>query len=222
MMLRGILPGLDLTDEQIEAIKQVHEANKEAMQAAQKAVGEAAKALHEAVLAGNEAKIRAAATNLGNAIGQCGLLRAATMASIKAVLTAEQQAKLEQLQSQMGQRFPRFGQEMQGPGLPEPPMMRFGHRRGAGPGVWQGPRPIEPPRGRGMGFGLNLDRLFELKDTNKDGKLTKEELQAGLGRCPLAVQEVFDKIDTDGDGALSVEELEKFKEQIGDRPGRPW
>ena len=223
MMLRGILPGLDLTDEQIEAIKQIHEANKEAMQAAQKAVGEAAKALHEAVLAGNEAKIRAAATNLGNAIGQCAVLRAATMASIKAALTAEQQAKLEQLQSQMGQRFPRFGQEMQGPGLPEPPMMRFGHRRGAGPGAWQGPRPGGlQPHGPGLGLGMNIDRLFEFKDTNKDGKLTKEELQAGLGRCPLAVQEVFDKIDTDGDGALSVEELEKFKEQIGDRPGRPW
>ncbi len=222
MMLRWILQGLDLTDEQIEAIKQVHETNKEAMQAAQKAVGEGAKALHEAVLQGNEADIRAAATNLGNAIGQCALLRAATMASIKAVLTAEQQAKLEQLQSRMKQHVLGPGQQMQDPDLPGF-LLGFGHRRGAGPGAWQGPRPGGLwPHGPGPGWGLDIDRLFELKDTNKDGKLTLEELQAGGLSCNLAAQEIFNKIDTDGDGALSVKELEKFKEQIGNRPGRPW
>jgi Spy/CpxP family protein refolding chaperone len=224
MMLRGILPGLDLTDEQIEAIKQVHETNQEAMQAGQKAVAEATKALHDAVLQNNEADIRAAATNLGSAIGQCALLRAATMASIKAVLTPEQQAKLEQLQSRMKQHVLGPGQPMQGLGLPGP-FPGFRHQRGAGMGTWQGPGPMGlPHRGGGPGWGLDIDRLFQLRDTDKDGKLTLEELQAGGISCNLATKEVFDKIDTGKDGALSVEELEAFKEQLPARLGlgRPW
>ncbi len=214
---------LDLAAEQIEAIKQVHETNKEAMQAAQKAVAEATKALHEAVLAGNEADIQAAATNLGSAIGQSALLRAATMASIKAVLTAEQQAKLEQLQTRIRQRAWDLGQEMPGLGLAGPSLGLRHQRRGAGLGAWRGPHAAGLwPYGPGRVWGLGIDRLFELRDADQDGKLTLEELQAGPGRCPLAVQEVFDKIDTDADGALSVEELEAFKEQLPARLGRPW
>ncbi len=221
MMPRGILPGLDLTDEQIEAIKRIHDTNQEAMQAAQKAVAEATKALHEAVLAGNEADIQAAATDLGNAVGQCALLRAAIMASIKAVLTPEQQAKLEQLQSRMRQRVQGFGYEVQDPGLAGP-LMGLGHRRGPRRGVWPSLQPMGfQRRGRGPGWGLDIDRLFELRDTNQDGKLTLEELQAGGISCNLATEEVFGKVDTDGDGTLSVEELEKFKEQLPARLGRP-
>jgi len=216
------LPWLDLTDEQIEAIRQIHETNREAMQAAQEAVAEATKALHEAVLQNNEADIQAAATNLGSAIGQGALLRAATMASIKAVLTPEQQTELEQLQSRRRQRVGDSAQEMQRLGLPGA-YLGFRHQRGAGPGAWPGFLPMgSQRRGRGPGWGLDIDRLFELRDTDQDGKLTLEELQAGGISCNLATEEVFSKIDTDGDGALSVEELEKFKAQLPARLGRPW
>lgn len=218
----GALPGLDLTDEQIEAIRQIHETNREAMQAAQEAVAEATKALHEAVLQNNEADIQAAATNLGSAIGQGALLRAATMTSIKAVLTPEQQTELEQLQSRRRQRVGDSAREMQGLGLPGA-YLGFRHQRGAGPGAWPGFLPMgSQRRGRGPGWGLDIDRLFELRDTDQDGKLTLEELQAGGISCNLATEEVFGKIDTDGDGALSIEELEKFKAQLPARLGRPW
>lgn len=96
-VLRLILRTLDLTDEQRELIKAILEAAKPDMEAAREAVAEASATLNEAVVQGaDEDTILAAASALGDAIGAQAVLRAQTIASIKAVLTEEQLAQLDE------------------------------------------------------------------------------------------------------------------------------
>jgi Spy/CpxP family protein refolding chaperone len=205
MMLGRILHRLDLTDEQSEQIKAIQEASKEKTKDAGKAIAEAAKALHEAASQEvNEAGIRAAATAVGNALGDRAVLRATTMASIKKVLTAEQLEKLEELRAKMKERAGRFRKRMGDPKSCD----GFSRRRGRG---------SRPRRG------LNVEKLFETKDTNKDGKLTKEELQAGDDKeRPRRFEWLLEKADADGDGALTAEELEAHKGKMRDwHPRQP-
>ena len=202
MILRFILRQLDLTDEQREQIKGILEANQEGLETARKAVRDATKSLHEAVIKGaGEADIRAAATALGTAIGNEAVLRSAMMTSVKQVLTPEQLAELGKIKGRA---------QMLHLGLEDPDFAG-----GFGP-IPHAPWPM-PRLGRGLG--MDIDRIFENRDTNKDGKLTKEELQAtNRPQCPL--EKVFDKIDTNKDGALTPDELEAFTDQIKDRPRR--
>jgi Spy/CpxP family protein refolding chaperone len=208
MMLERILHKLDLTDEQAEQVKTIREGNKEKMKAARKAVAEATKALHETTFQdANEATIRAAATVLGKALGDKAVLQATRIASIKKVLTGEQLMKLKESRAEMKEWAGQFRERMRDPKS----CNRFWQRRG----------PKSRPRRR-----LNIEKLFETKDTNKDEKLTKEELQAGdKEERPRRLARFFDKADTDEDGALTTEELKAFKEKMKDRPrwrrGRP-
>lgn len=211
MMFKRILRRLDPNDKQTEQIKAIREANKEKLEAAKKAIAEARKALHEAVIEGaNEATVRAAATTLGNALGDQAVLKASTMASIKKILTEEQLAKLKEIRAKMKERAEKFREKMEDP---EFRGKKFRHHRGP----WH-------KRGddrRGHTRGLKIDRLFETKDTNQDGKLTKEEFRAGEGQeRSFRGKRVFEKADTDGDGALTVAELKAFKEKMKDRPRR--
>jgi Spy/CpxP family protein refolding chaperone len=94
---RGLLHDLNLTEEQREQIKAIHEKYQPQLEAARKTVREAVKALRDAVRANpvNEGAIRAAATQVGNAVGDLAIIRANQHAEIRAVLTAEQQAKFD-------------------------------------------------------------------------------------------------------------------------------
>lgn len=199
MMLGRILRKLDLTDEQNEQIKAIREANREKTKDAREAVAEATKALHETAFQdANEAAIRAAATVLGNALGDRAVLRATTMASIKKVLTAEQLEKLAQSRAKMKERAGKFRERMRDPESCD----RFSRRRRRG---------SRPRRG------LNVEKLFEAKDANKDGKLTKEELQAGGDKeRPGRFEWLLEKADADGDGVLTAEEVEAHKEKMND------
>jgi Spy/CpxP family protein refolding chaperone len=203
MMLGRILRKLDLTDEQNEQIKAIREADREKTKDAREAVAETTKALHEAAFQdANEATIRAAATALGNALGDKAVLRATTMASIKKVLTAEQLEKLAQSRAKMKERVGQFRKGMRDPES----CNRFS--RGGGPRS-------RPRRG------LNVEKLFETRDADKDGKLTKEELQAGGDKeRPRRFEWLLEKADVDGDGALTVEELEAHKGKMRDRHPR--
>ena len=160
-----ILRQLDLTDEQVEAIKEVLEANKEKGEAARKNIAEATKDVHEAVAKGDEAGIREAATNLGKAIGNGAVLRTATMASVKKVLTDEQREELEELTAKLKERAGKLPQGIEGLGLGRR-FQRFGQRgsfrgqgmglgRGLGLGAGRGPG-MGAGRGYGMGAGRGL------------------------------------------------------------------
>ena len=71
------------------------------------------------------------------------------------------------------------------------------------------------PRG-GQGQRPNATELISKMDTNKDGKLSKDEVKGPLS-------EHFSKVDSDKDGFITKEELEKGQNQNGQRPqgGRP-
>ncbi|NIJ46421.1 Ca2+-binding EF-hand superfamily protein [Wenyingzhuangia heitensis] len=60
------------------------------------------------------------------------------------------------------------------------------------------------------------EKMFKKFDTNKDGKITKEELEG------KKIANRFDKIDKDGNGAISLEELtnsiNKQGKGNGDKP----
>ena len=67
---------------------------------------------------------------------------------------------------------------------------------------------------RKKGGPLSVDELFAKMDANKDGKLSKEEVQGPLKKD-------FSKVDTNEDGFLSREEIEAApKPKKGQRPPR--
>lgn len=86
---------LDLTDEQIEQFKALKGSVREEL----KAVHQAKKALFEAVMAEevNEVTIRSKAAELGEVVGDAAVKVANTIKEAKAILTPEQQEKLEEL-----------------------------------------------------------------------------------------------------------------------------
>ena len=152
MMLRRMIRRLDLTDDQTKQVKTIVKNNKEAAEAAEKAIGQARKLVHQAVVKGaGEAEVRAAAASLGTAITDQAVNKAATMASIRAILTEEQLKELGELGVGRKGRGGRFGRGMgrgRGPGG-----MR-GYGRGQRGGWQKGGR-----RGQGRGDGYcPLDR----------------------------------------------------------------
>jgi len=154
MLLLRILQRLDLTDEQNEKIKAIHNANKEKIEAAQKAITEATKALHEAVAEGaDEATIRAAGTKLGNAVSEQAILGATTITSIKEVLTDEQLKELKEFQEKMKDRIGKFRESMEDPAF-------LGRLRQRGATGWMGPYQGRGLRRQPMGR-PNIERPFE-------------------------------------------------------------
>ena len=96
---------LELTEEQRTEIKGIFEDSKEDREALRAAIQEAMKALHEATQDGTEAEIIAAGKALGDAHTNQALQKAATMKSVKAVLTDEQIAQLGEVKAEMKERM---------------------------------------------------------------------------------------------------------------------
>ncbi|MDH4202275.1 MAG: Spy/CpxP family protein refolding chaperone [Phycisphaerae bacterium] len=96
---------LGLTEEQKTAIKEIADANKEKAAEAGKAVREAIQGLNKAANEGEKADIEAAGKAVGDAFTKQALQRAATTKAVKGVLTEEQQAKLEELKTEMKDRM---------------------------------------------------------------------------------------------------------------------
>lgn len=58
-----------------------------------------------------------------------------------------------------------------------------------------------------------LDRMFERRDANADGKLSPEEMAPDADRVAAR----FEKIDADGSGGISKAEFEEMKGRFGKR-----
>jgi Spy/CpxP family protein refolding chaperone len=167
-IVRG-LRWLNLTEEQREQIRAILEEAEDVSEANREIVADATEALHTAVIEGSDEKaIREAATNLGNALGDQAVQRASIIASIKEVLTDEQ---LEQLQEMKDQELHE--------GLGRPRTWGGAFHRGCGPGA-PGIGFGRPGKGCniGPGAGLRIDWLIEKIDTDGDGTLTAEEIEA--------------------------------------------
>ncbi|MEQ1826962.1 MAG: hypothetical protein ABL921_13490 [Pirellula sp.] len=83
------------------------------------------------------------------------------------------------------------------------------------PGMMAGPGPNGPggPGGvMGAPTAAMMVKMFEQRDSNKDGKLTGDEI-------PDRMRERISMIDKDGDGAISKSELDRAGNMLGDRPG---
>jgi Spy/CpxP family protein refolding chaperone len=105
-MLTGRLgERLNLTDEQKQQIKAILEANEENIDVSRNAVREAMMALNEAAEGGVEAEIIAAGKAVGDAFTEQALQRANIAKQVKAVLTEEQLAQLDEIKAQMKERM---------------------------------------------------------------------------------------------------------------------
>src|SRR5437016_5712150 len=80
-----------------------------------------------------------------------------------------------------------------------------------------GDEPKQPPQ-------RDPEEIFKLGDTNKDGKLSKDEFKKLVGNRPRfkdnpeIIDRVFDRLDTNKDGFLSLEEFKKFGTLGGNQP----
>jgi Ca2+-binding EF-hand superfamily protein/mono/diheme cytochrome c family protein len=94
---------------------------------------------------------------------------------------------------------------------------------GAKPGE---PNPLSPRNrirgavrnafGRGETSGPNLgDGLFQQLDSDGDGNVSRDEVQAKFANNPAASTTIFDRLDTDKNGQLSRQEFRKLSEILG-------
>ena len=108
---------LDLTDAQKEQLKAIVKSHKAEIMAAIKPVIEKRRALNDAILAEttDEKAIRAAADDLGHAIGDLSVLAARIKQEAAVVLTADQKQKLsdfrQQVEKSIDQMMDKIGSE---------------------------------------------------------------------------------------------------------------
>jgi hypothetical protein len=212
---------LGLTDEQAAQLQQLRTPQQENMKTAQETIQEKRKALEEAVQSGaDEQAIRAAAVELGTALGDAAVLRAEHAAEVKKILTPEQIEKLQQFK----EAHKGWQHKMGGPGA-------WGRSEGKGfmeagkPGCpmnAEGPRGPRGPRRqwgpRGHWGPPDPNQIIKMKDTNGDGKLSLEEFTTTKMPTPA---EMFEKADTNGDGFLTAEELKESMSKFKGPRGEP-
>jgi len=157
-MLRRMIYRLDLTDDQIEHVKTIVKNNRETAEAAEKAVEQARNLVHKAVIKGaGETEVTAAVASLGTALTSRAVNKAATMASVRAILTEQQLKELDELGIERKGARGRFQRGM-GPGRGRGGFRGRGQRgrwqkggREYGRGDFGGRRWYEGGRGYGRG-----------------------------------------------------------------------
>ena len=157
---------LNLTDEQIKQIRGIYDRAKADANSVEQAVATATIGLHEAIASGAaEAQIRAAATTLGAALGNQAVFHAKMLTTVKAVLTDEQRKELDKIPGKMS----TLQHNAQGPNP-------------AGAAGQGGAVPHSGSIAPASGGSMTLDQMFKDADTNKDGALTLDELNAFQGK----------------------------------------
>lgn len=85
------------------------------------------------------------------------------------------------------------------------------------PGAMPGPMMGQGPMGHGMHAGPQRargDGMMMRFDTDRDGKLSRAELEAGQRAMAERSLKAFDAADTDRDGTLTAEERRAFREAM--------
>ena len=203
---------LGLSDEQVTQLEPLMTAHREAMKGTRELTQEKRKALNDAAEsgAGDEA-IKAAANALAQVFANAAMARAAHVAELKKVLTAEQYEKWQQSREVRREKRGKMagpGPKLYGEGKPcEDPN---GPRRPGGKkGQWGTRRPRGP---------RDFSKVFERKDADGDGKLTLQEFTATNRPTPA---ERFKAADADGDGFVTAEELKESAKQFMGRRHPP-
>lgn len=108
---------LDATAEQRDKIRAILKSHKAEIASALRPVAEKRRALREATLAenANEATIRAAADELGKAIGDAAVVGSKIKAEVREVLTPEQRERVTQFRRQSESAVDKFLAEMADP-----------------------------------------------------------------------------------------------------------
>ena len=209
---------LGLSDEQVTQLEPLMTAHREAMKGTRELTQEKRKALNDAAESGaGDKAIKAAANKLVQVFTNAAIARAAHVAELKKVLTAEQYEKWQQFKEARRERH----QKMAGPGKGP------GTRRG----FWNKGEPCQDPNGLGKPGGKkgqwgtrrprgprDFSKVFERKDTDGNGKLTLQEFTATNRPTPA---ERFEAADADGDGFVTAEELKESAKQFMGRKRLP-
>jgi Spy/CpxP family protein refolding chaperone len=95
---QAIRQRLELTDEQVEKLKEIRLSHKEEFLAVAEKLADAHRVLRDAVKAGDEEKIRATAAQIGTSIAERAILTSKVRKESRAVLTPEQLNKLDAFQ----------------------------------------------------------------------------------------------------------------------------
>ncbi len=111
MLLGRMADELNLTEAQRESIRKIVTDSRTATQENRQAVQDAMQALNDAADKGDEAAIKAAGKTAGDALTKQALQRAEVSKKVRAVLTNEQKAKLDQMQTQMRERMQDMRQQ---------------------------------------------------------------------------------------------------------------
>jgi Spy/CpxP family protein refolding chaperone len=173
---------LDLTKEQVAQIQGiVDEAQLEAKEAAE-VVAAAQATLHEAVVNGaTEEDIRVAAGALGIVIGDQAVLRAQTLTAIKAVLTEEQLKRFDAIKTKLPQLAQLLRNQKSHDADGKSPKPQDKTSKDQGDAGDKTPTKVKKDAGAKTSAedqAAALVKLFKAADTNKDGVLTTEELNA--------------------------------------------
>ncbi|MEY2724344.1 MAG: hypothetical protein RLZZ458_211 [Planctomycetota bacterium] len=92
---------------------------------------------------------------------------------------------------------------------PDPSMMA----RPGQPGAAGTPGQPGRPGAGGAPTGEMLTRMFDARDTDKDGKLSGDEI-------PERMRENVSRVDTNGDGAIDREEMQKAMARMAEQAGQ--
>ncbi|MHC4124040.1 MAG: Spy/CpxP family protein refolding chaperone [Planctomycetota bacterium] len=147
---------LELSAEQVEKLKVINDEVKGQFKAAADSFKAKRDALNKAVESGaTEAEIRAAASEIGKAIGDQAVLRAGTKTNVDKILTDAQKAKLEELKKQ----HKEMRKEEHGEGE-----RKMGTSQ----------------EGRKPGRGMGTESMFARIDSNGDGAISPEEFKTHM------------------------------------------